>query len=388
MRLTGTTATGVRLPIIGRGDDLARIVADCLIAAAEAENKPISESDVVGITEAVVAKAEGNFASVDDIGMDIRNKFGGGAIGVVYPIFSRNRFLNILKGIAAGAEKIFLLLNYPNDEVGNPLMDAEQYDRVSDTLAGRLVTGGEFRKITGAYSHPFTGVDYIDLYEGAADNIEVYVSSDPRDILKLTKRVLAADIHSRFITKRRLLAAGAETVYTLSDVLTENANGGGCNPVYGVLGSNLSTGDTLKLFPAKSGELVKNVQAILKARLGITPEVMVYGDGAFKDPAQGIWELADPVVSPGYSARLGGQPNEIKLKLIADDVFGGLTGETKREAVTNMIRNKTGGDYSAGTTPRKYADLLGSLCDLMSGSGDKGTPVVWIRGYFDNYASE
>ncbi len=387
MRITGTIATGVRLPIIGKGDKLAEIVADCLLEAADAEGTAISSTDVIGITEAIAAKAEGNFATLDHVAADIRQKFGGGSIGVVYPILSRNRFFNILKGIAKGAEKIYLLLNYPHDEVGNPLMDPDMLDEVRDSLQGRMVTAEEFREITGDYVHPFTSIDYLQLYREAGDNIEIYISNDPRDILKLTKKVLAADIHTRFRTKRRLLKAGAETVFTLSDILSQSVDGSGCNPEYGVLGSNISTENSLKLFPAKSGELVTKVREIISERRGVTPEVLVYGDGAFKDPFAGIWELADPVVSPGYTEKLGGQPQEIKLKMIVDQIFNDLSGDAKRKAVTEMIRNKSDG-YNLGTTPRKYADLLGSLCDLISGSGDKGTPVIWIRGYFDNYATE
>jgi hypothetical protein len=389
MRLTGTIAAGIRLPIISPGDNLAEIVADSVIKAAEAENITIKSTDVIGITEAVAAKAENNFASIADIAADVREKTGGGSVGVVYPILSRNRFLNILKGIAAGAERVYVLLSYPHDEVGNPIMNPDAWDEVSDKLDNQMVTGRAFREITGAYSHPFTGMDYISLYENAGDNIHVYISNDPRDILKFTGCVIAAEIHHRFRTQGRLLKAGAERVFTLSDILNKPVNGraSGFNTLYGVLGSNLTGDDRLKLFPDQSGALVARVRDIFKERIGCMPEVLVYGDGAFKDPVCGIWELADPVVSPGYSERLGGQPSEMKLKFIADQVGKDLTGEEKQRAVADMIRNYDGNAlYSEGTTPRKYADLLGSLCDLVSGSGDKGTPVVWLRGYFDNYS--
>jgi hypothetical protein len=364
------------------------MVVENVLAAAESENIKIKSTDVVGITEAVAAKAEGNFASVDDIASDVRTKFGGKALGLVYPILSRNRFLNILKGIAAGAEKVYVLLSYPHDEVGNPIMEPECMDEAADAFAGRMVTGREFREITGPYVHPFTGIDYIELYENAADNIKIYLSNDRRDILKLSENVLAADIHSRFRTQKGLLKAGAKKVLTLSDILNESVNNNGFNTKYGVLGSNLSGEGLLKLFPNQSGELVKRVREIFKRRIGCMPEVLVYGDGAFKDPVCGIWELADPVVSPGYSDALGGKPSEMKLKMLADQKFNELQGEEKLNAITEMIKNKEEGAFSEGTTPRVYADLLGSLCDLVSGSGDKGTPAVWIRGYFDNFATE
>jgi F420-0:gamma-glutamyl ligase len=390
MRLTGTTATGVRLPIISPGDDLVSIVTEHVLQVYESEGRSLADSDIVAVTEAVVAKAEGNFAKVSDIAADVTSKFGEAEIGLVYPILSRNRFLNILKGIARGAKKVHILLSYPHDEVGNPIMDIEKLDEVTDKLKSRMVMAGEFKSVAGEYLHTFTGIDYVDLYESAGPNVSVYFSNDPRDILKITKNVLVAEIHNRNRTRERLLKAGAEKVFTLSDILSSSVNGSGFNKQYGVLGSNLSTEDTLKLFPGKAQEFVNAVQAKLKEKTGVACEVMVYGDGAFKDPVCGIWELADPVVSPGFTKRLGQQPMEIKIKLVADAVFGDLRGEEKREAVTKMIKAKNASPdaYREGTTPRIYADLVGSLCDLMGGSGDKGTPVIIIRGYFDDYATE
>lgn len=388
MRLTGTKATGIRLPIISGGDNLADIVVESVVQTIESEGVTLQNTDVIGVTEAIVAKAQGNFASIDHIAEDVRNKFGDGVIGLVFPIFSRNRFLNILKGIAKGAEKVVLLLQYPADEVGNPIMDISRIDEVVDTLPAGPVPGSVFREATGPYKHPFTEVDYISLYQEAGDNIEVYVSADPRDILKLTPNVLVGEIHTRFRTRERLIKSGAKTVYTLSDILSTPVGDSGFNKDYGVLGSNISTGSMLKLFPRDCQGFAETVQRKLKEKTGVAPEVLVYGDGAFKDPFCGIWELADPVVSPGYTARLGGQPQEIKLKYVADNVFSDLRGEEKQKAVMEMIKNKKDGMYNEGTTPRKYADLLGSLCDLVSGSGDKGTPVILVQGYFDDYAAE
>jgi F420-0:gamma-glutamyl ligase len=390
MRLTGTSAVGIRLPIISPKDDLVSIVTSHVTQVLEAENAKLSENDIVAVTEAIVAKAENNYAKTSDIADDIKAKFGDAEIGLVYPILSRNRFLNILKGIAAGAKKVHILLSYPHDEVGNPIMDIEMLDEVTDKLQGKMVTASEFKAAAGEYLHTFTGVDYVDLYKSVGENITVHFSNDPRDILKLTKNVLVAEIHSRHRTKARLEKAGAEKVLTLSDILSTSVNGSGFNPDHGVLGSNLSTEDTLKLFPAKAQDFVNAVQAKLHEKTGTKPEVMVYGDGAFKDPVCGIWELADPVVSPGHTERLGKQPMEIKIKLMADAVFGDLRGEEKRDAVTKLIKAKNASPdaYREGTTPRVYADLIGSLCDLMGGSGDKGTPVIILRGYFDDYSTE
>ena len=390
MRLTGTTAIGVRLPIISPQDNLASIVTQHVTQVLDEQKLTLNENDIIAVTEAIVAKTENNFATTADIAADVKSKFGDNEIGLVYPMPSRNRFLNILKGIAAGAKKVYILLSYPHDEVGNPIMDIDKLDDVTDKLQNKMVTAAQFQEVAGVYKHHFTGVDYVELYESISDKISVYFSNDPRDILKLTKNVLVGEIHTRNRTKARLLKAGAEKVFTLSDILSQSVNGSGFNPQYGVLGSNLSTEDKLKLFPAKAPEFVQAVQDSLKEKTGVAPEVMVYGDGAFKDPVCGIWELADPVVSPGYTKRLGEQPTEIKMKFVADAVFGDLQGDEKRKAVSDLIKNKKSSPdaYREGTTPRVYADLVGSLCDLMGGSGDKGTPVMFIRGYFDDYTAE
>jgi len=381
MRYTGTQARGIRLPIINKGDNLAEIVADYVVNASKAEGFSLHNDDVIGVTEAIVAKSQGNYATLEQLGADVRKKFPGGSVGVVFPILSRNRFFNILKGIALGADEVFVLFSYPSDEVGNPIMDIERLDEVNDRISKTPMPAKKFRELSGEFAHPFTGADYISLYESAG-NVKVFFSNDPRDILSLTKNVIAADIHSRFRTKDRLKKAGAEAVYALSDLLTE------FQPKYGVLGSNVSTDDSLKLFPRDCDKFVAEVQKQIEARAGVKPEVLVYGDGAFKDPAHGIWELADPVVSPGFTERLGGQPYEIKMKMVADTRLSQLKGAEQEQAMREIIAQKA--NVSAhdqlGTTPRVYADLLGSLCDLVSGSGDKGTPVVLIQGYFDSYA--
>jgi len=390
MRVTGTSAHGVRLPIISKGDDLSAIVAASVAEALAAEKLTLRTSDVIGVTESIVAKAQGNYATTEELAADIRAKFPGGTVGVVFPIFSRNRFVNILKGIAAGADKVYVLMCCPNDEVGNPIMDLDDIDRIAPVFNEGPVSAANFRKLSNNFLHPFTQMDYMDLYEKAGKNIEVYVSNDPRHILRLTNTVIAAEIHNRFRTKKRLEAAGAKVVYTLSDILAAPVNGSGYNENYGVLGSNLSTDNRLKLFPRDCEAFVTKTREAIEAKTGVAPEVLVYGDGAFKDPICGIWELADPVVSPAYTERLGGQPSEIKLKFVADNMFDELKGEAKTKAVADMIKAKESGKatFSEGTTPRKYADLLGSLCDLVSGSGDKGTPVILIQGYFDDYAAE
>ncbi|MCL2840647.1 MAG: coenzyme F420-0:L-glutamate ligase [Defluviitaleaceae bacterium] len=387
MRLTGTTAMGIRLPIISPGDDLVSIAAEHVLSVLTATGETLRADDIIAVTEAIVAKTEGNFAKISHIAEDIKAKFNGEEVGFVFPMLSRNRLLNILKGVAAGAKKVHILLSYPHDEVGNPIMDIDRLDEVLDAFDGRMVTAEAFRKVAGEYKLVFTGIDYVELYENAADNISIYFSNDPRDILKLTKNVLVGEIHNRNRTKARLEKAGAEKIFTLSDILSQSINGSGFNPAYGVLGSNLSTGDTLKLFPAKASEFVQALRARLKEKTGIAPEVMVYGDGAFKDPVCGIWELADPVVSPGYTERLGSQPFEIKMKYVADSTLGDLQGEEKQAAMTKIIQEKHTNPtaYREGTTPRVYADLVGSLCDLMGGSGDKGTPVILVRGYFDDF---
>lgn len=391
MRRIGTQASGIRLPIISQGDDLAGIVANSLSEALRSNNMTLKETDVVGITEAIVAKSQGNFADVDHIAADIRKKFPGGDVGVVFPILSRNRFFNILKGISRGAKKVHLLLQFPGDEVGNPLMDPEDVDALFDSGVN-MFSAAEFRKATGTHCHPFTGVDYVSLYQGAGDNIDIYVSNDPRRILDLTDDVLVAEIHTRMMTKNRLLKAGAKTVYTLSDVLAEPVDGSGYNPQFGILGSNLSGDETLKLFPRDCKAFVDAVRDSIARQCGAAPEVLIYGDGAFKDPLAGIWELADPVVSPAYTDGLKGRPNEMKIKLVADSLGKDMDGAQKTAAITEMVRaknrNSDGECVSEGTTPRNFVDLLGSLCDLISGSGDKGTPVVLIRGYFDDFSCE
>jgi len=388
MRLTGTTAMGIRLPIITPGDDLVTIVAEHILEVTK--DTPLTESDVVAVTEALVGKAEGNIISEDDIAADVKLKFGEAEVALVYPMFSRNRFLGILKGIAKGVKKLHVLLPFPHDEVGNPIMDISRLDEILDALPPRMVTADEFTAVAGEFLHPFTGIDYIKLYGDAHDNIDIYLSNDPRDILSITPYVLVGEIHNRDITKARMDKAGAKAVYTLSDILCKSVNGSGFNTKYGVLGSNLSGEGKLKLFPNNASGFVEKLQAMLKEKCGIAPEVMVYGDGAFKDPVCGIWELADPVVSPGFSPRLAGRPDELKMKMVADNIGGNLSKEEMQEAITQMIKDKANdpGVNREGTTPRVYADLLGSLCDLVGGSGDKGTPVVLVRGYFDDYATK
>ena len=389
MRYMGTQARGIRLPIISKGAPLVEIVVDYLTKAAEAERITLQNGDVIAIKEAIVAKAQGNYATLNQLGADIRQKYPAGQVGVVFPILSRNRFFNILKGIAKGTDELFVLLSYPSDEVGNPIMDMQQLDEITDRLKALPpgpIPADKFREAAGDYIHPFTDVDYISLYESLG--AKVYFSTDPRDILKLTPHVLAADIHTRFLTQNRLKKAKAETVYTLSDILSEPVNESGFNPEYGVLGSNIASDDRLKLFPRDCGAFVLEVQKKIEAQTGVAPHVMIYGDGAFKDPVYGIWELADPVVSPGYTQGLHGQPHEIKMKMIAETRLSGLAVEEREEAMREIIRKKSNeiGFDQEGTTPRRYTDLIGSLCDLISGSGDKGTPVVLVQGYFDNYA--
>ncbi len=389
MRRIGTQAFGIRLPIISQGDDLAGIVADSLHQALTTQRLTLRPNDVVGVTEALIAKSQGNFARVDHIAEDVRRKFPGGVVGVVFPICSRNRFLNILKGIARGAKKVYVLLQYPGDEVGNPIMSPEDVDLLHDS-GENFFSAARFREITGAYGHPFTSLDYISIYQAAGPNIEVFLSNDPRRILELTKHVLVGEIHTRMLTKKRLLHAGAESVYTLCDILSQPVDGSGYNPQYGILGSNLSTNEDLKLFPRDCDAFVQLTREKIAQKCATAPEVLVYGDGAFKDPLAGIWELADPVVSPAYTDGLIGRPNEVKMKYVADTLFNGLSSAEKTAAVTELIRNKASSKEisSEGTTPRNYVDLLGSLCDLISGSGDKGTPVVLIQGYFDDYSSQ
>ena len=395
-RLIGTVSRGVRAPIIRSGDDIAKIVADSVLAAAKSENLEILDRDVVAVTEAVVARAQGNYASVEQIAADIKAKYPDGTLGVIFPILSRNRFSICLKGFAMGAKKIYLMLSYPSDEVGNHLVDLDAIDAAGVNPYTDVLTEADWREKFGYVKHTFTGVDYIEYYkqliESCGCECEVILANDCRAILKYTDKVLCCDIHSRARSKRLLAAAGATTVYGLDDVLCESVNGSGYNENYGLLGSNKATEESVKLFPRDCQPVVDRIQALLKEGSGKNVEVMIYGDGAFKDPVGKIWELADPVVSPAYTAGLIGQPNEVKLKYLADNDFADLSGDELKAAISDYIKNKDGDlvgkMVSQGTTPRRLTDLIGSLCDLTSGSGDKGTPIVWIQGYFDNYTSE
>ncbi len=393
MRTVGTVARGVRAPIIRPGDNLVNIVADCIEATIKNENIKIKEKDIVAVTEAIVAKSQGNFATIDNIAKDVRTKLGGGTIGVVFPILSRNRFSSILRGISRGADKIVIQLSYPFDEVGNPLVSIEKLYDLGIFQFGKSYTAKEFTDLVKDVTHPFTGVNYIEMYKKISEcDCEIILSNDPTEILKYTKKVINADIHSRFRTKKLLLANGAEKVISLHEILNKSVDGSGYHEDYGVLGSNLSTDEKVKLFPRDTKTFVNNLQKELYNRLGVKLECMVYGDGAFKDPVGGIWELADPVVSPAYTDGLLGTPNEIKLKYLADNKIANLTGEKAVEAMKKLINEKESNlvnkAESLGTTPRRITDLVGSLCDLTSGSGDKGTPIVLVTGYFDNYATE
>lgn len=392
-RLVGTVVRGLRGPIIREGDDLERIVIDTVLSAVKAGEFEIKEKDVLAITEAVVARSQGNYANTDHIAADIKAKLGGETIGVIFPILSRNRFAICLRGIAKGAKKVVLMLSYPSDEVGNHLIDIDLMDEKGIDPYKDTLTEAEFEKNFGKSKHTFTGVDYVGYYkqliqESGAD-VEIVFSNNPKTILNYTKNVVTCDIHTRERTKRILKAAGAEKVVGLDEILTASINGSGFNTKYGILGSNKSTEDVIKLFPNDCTAFVTGIQNKIKKETGKTIEVMVYGDGAFKDPVGKIWELADPVVSPGYTMGLDGTPNEIKLKYIADNDFAHLSGEELKKAVTEYIKEKDSkmGDsmVTQGTTPRRLTDLIGSLCDLTSGSGDKGTPFIYIQGYFDNY---
>lgn len=392
-RTIGTIVRGIRTPIVKEGDDLINIVVDSVIEASNSEKFQFRDRDVIGITESLVARAQGNYATTEVIGMDVANKFPND-IGIVFPILSRNRFSILLKGIADSNRKIHLLLSYPSDEVGNHLMDVDKMDELKINPYSDVLKEEDYRKLFGEkVLHPFTGIDYVDMYKKMAEgNIEIYFSNDPRTILKYTKDVLVANVHDRFRTKRILKECGANIVLGLDDILTSPINNSGFNPEYGLLGSNLASDHEVKLFPRNSQYYVEEIQKLLMEKTGKNIEVMVYGDGAFKDPIGKIWELADPVVSPGYTKGLTGTPNELKLKYLVDTELDDLKGEEVIAAVKKKIYSKDidllGQAESLGTTPRRITDLLGSLCDLTSGSGDKGTPVVLIQGYFDNYASE
>jgi len=393
-RITGVISRGLRAPIIKEGDNIRDIVIETVIKASRLEGFQIQDRDIIAVTESVVARAQGNYADISAIAQDVRSKFGGGIIGVIFPILSRNRFAICLKGIARGADKIVLMLNYPSDEVGNHLVDIELLDEKGINPYTDELTEEQFRNYFGYQKHTFTGVDYIEYYKSIVEEAgvpcEIIFSNNAKTILKYTKNVLACDIHTRNRTKKLLKAGGAEKVYGLDDILTAPVNGSGFNELYGLLGSNKATETTVKLFPRNCQELVDSIQKEMKEKTGKTVEVMVYGDGAFKDPVGKIWELADPVVSPGYTKGLEGTPHEVKLKYLADNEFAGLKGEELEKAITEYIRNKhsksSGDMVSQGTTPRKLTDLIGSLCDLTSGSGDKGTPIVYIQNYFDSYA--
>ncbi len=395
-RMVGTVSRGIRTPIIRSGDDLVEIVTNSLLEAAEEDGFSIRDRDIVAMTEAIVARAQGNYATVDDIAADVRAKLGGGTVGVIFPILSRNRFAICLRGIAKGARKIVLMLSYPSDEVGNHLISLDAVDGKGVDPYKDVLTLEQYRELFGYEKHPFTGVDYVayyqELIEACGAEAEIIFANDPRAILPYTKHVLCCDIHTRQRTKRLLKAAGAERVFGLDEILNAPVNGSGCNEKYGLLGSNKATEDRVKLFPRDCQGLVEAIQKRLLEKTGKHVEVMVYGDGAFKDPVGKIWELADPVVSPAYTAGLEGTPNELKLKYLADNDFASLSGEALKEAIKDRIHKKDGDlvgqMVSEGTTPRRLTDLIGSLCDLTSGSGDKGTPVVFIQGYFDNYTTE
>ena len=394
-RKVGTVSRGIRCPIIREGDDLAQIVTDSVLEAAQSEGFEMRDRDVICITESIAARAQGNYAPVSAIAKDVKNKLGGGTIGVIFPILSRNRFAICLRGIAQGAKKIVLMLSYPSDEVGNELVSLDKIDEAGVNPYSDFLTLEKYRELFGENKHPFTGVDYVEYYgnlireEGA--ECEIIFANDARRILEYTKDVLCCDIHTRARTKRILKAAGAERVCGLDDILNASVDGSGFNSRFGLLGSNKSTEGKIKLFPEDCSELVATVQKNILDRTGKHVEVMVYGDGAFKDPVGKIWELADPSVSAGHTPGLEGTPNEIKLKYLADNDFADLSGEALKKAIEGRIKDKkdnlVGDMASQGTTPRRLTDLIGSLCDLTSGSGDKGTPVVLVQGYFDNYTN-
>jgi len=395
-RMVGTVSRGVRAPIIRQGDDLVDIVTNSVLEAAADDGFEIRDRDVVAMTEAIVARAQGNYATTEQIAEDVRQKLGGEDIGVIFPILSRNRFAICLRGMAKGAKKVTLMLSYPSDEVGNHLVSLDALDEAGVNPYTDVLTLEKYRELFGYEKHTFTGVDYVDYYksiiEDAGAEAEIIFANDCRAILNYTKNVLNCDIHTRARTKRLLTAAGAERVFGMDDILTAPVNGSGCNEKYGLLGTNKATEDSVKLFPRECKDLVLAIQAKFLEKTGKHVEVMVYGDGAFKDPVGKIWELADPVVSPAYTNGLEGTPNELKLKYLADNDFANLSGEALKEAIKASIQKKDGDlvgkMVSEGTTPRRLTDLIGSLCDLTSGSGDKGTPIVYIQGYFDNYTTE
>jgi len=388
---------GVRAPIIRQGDNLAEIITGSILSAIKEDGLTPHDRDIVAMTESIVARAQGNYCSVENIAADVRAKFGGETVGVIFPILSRNRFSICLRGIAKGCKKVVLMLSYPSDEVGNHLIDWDMMDANNVDPYKDVLTEEKYRQLFGYVKHPFTGVDYVEYYKSLVEECgaeaEIIFANDPRAVLSFTKNVLNCDIHTRARTKRLLKAAGAERVYGMDEIMTAPIDGSGYNERYGLLGSNKSTEDTIKLFPRDCQGLVEDIQKRLLDATGKHMEVMVYGDGAFKDPVGKIWELADPVVSPAYTAGLEGTPNELKLKYLADNDFADLSGEALRDAIKDKIQQKDGsslvGNMAAqGTTPRRLTDLIGSLCDLTSGSGDKGTPVIYIQGYFDNYTND
>lgn len=393
-RVVGTVVRGLRCPIINEGDNICEIVVDSVLNASSIEGFSISDKDIITVTESVVARAQGNYATINHIAKDIEDKFQGDTLGVIFPILSRNRFAICLRGIAKGAKKkIVLMLSYPSDEVGNHLVDVDLLDEKDINPWTDVLTEEQFYNNFGKIEHTFTGVNYIEYYKSLVEEYgvqcEVIFSNNPKTILNYTKDVLTCDIHTRFRTKRILKANGGNKIYSLDDILSTSIDGSGCNEAYGLLGSNKSTENTVKLFPRNCQPIVDNIQAKIKETTGKTVEVMIYGDGAFKDPVGKIWELADPVVSPAYTSGLEGTPNEVKLKYLADNNFADLRGDELKKAISEYIKNKdsnlVGSMVSQGTTPRRLTDLIGSLADLTSGSGDKGTPIIYIQGYFDNY---
>ncbi|CZR97319.1 MULTISPECIES: coenzyme F420-0:L-glutamate ligase [Clostridioides] len=395
-RLVGTVSRGVRAPIIRQGDDLVKIVVDSVLNASKSENFEVRDKDVIAVTEAVVARAQGNYAHVDNIATDVKDKFGDDTVGVIFPILSRNRFAICLKGIAKGCRKVVLMLSYPSDEVGNHLISIDELDDKGINPWSDVLTEEKYRELFGYNKHTFTGVDYVDYYKNLIKDcgaeVEIIFANNPKTILDYTTSILTCDIHTRQRTKRILKQNGAKKVYSLDDIMTSSVDGSGYNDQYGLLGSNKATEETVKLFPINCDEVVNKIQGDIKEITGKNVEVMVYGDGAFKDPVGKIWELADPVVSPAYTKGLEGTPNEVKLKYLADNDFADLSGDELKEAISKYIVEKdnksddlTGNMVSQGTTPRRLTDLIGSLADLTSGSGDKGTPIIYIQGYFDNY---
>ncbi|MCR1934542.1 coenzyme F420-0:L-glutamate ligase [Clostridium tepidum] len=392
-RVVGTVVRGLRCPIINEGDCIEDIVVDSVLKASEVEGFKINDKDIVTVTESVVARAQGNYATIDQIAKDVKSKFGDDTIGVIFPILSRNRFAICLRGIAKGAKKIVLMLSYPSDEVGNHLVDIDMLDEKGINPWSDVLTEKQFRDYFGEVKHTFTGVDYVEYYKSLIEEYgvecEVIFSNNPKTILNYTKNVLACDIHTRFRTKKILKNNGGEKIYSLDNILASSVDGGGFNENYGLLGSNKSTENTVKLFPRNCQPVVDAIQTKLKEKTGKNVEVMIYGDGAFKDPVGKIWELADPVVAPAYTKGLDGTPNEVKLKYLADNDFAHLKGDELKSAISEYIKNKeddlVGSMASQGTTPRRLTDLIGSLSDLTSGSGDKGTPIIFIQGYFDNY---